>query len=266
MGSIDQFLDWAHQGLLQSEEGQDYLQGRGVSPKQWARHRIGYVLGEYAMDLSMDPGHSDACFDREKKSLRCDSCRFNRWSSEWEELEDGKVKGHVGRRIVGSVVLPLTSYSGHPIGFQVRSTVKKSYDTFILKRHPEGFFFGVGPNMESIWRTSEIWLVEGPIDALILERLVAPNVAALATSSVSPLQARFLRRFVTRVNLLLDVDKAGRDGVKSFIQQHGAHFDVRDIRCPVIRPKDKDLGDLWKAVGDDGVRRHMSKLIGELRA
>ncbi len=264
MSFIDQFLAWAVEGLLQSEEAQAYVQGRGVSRGQWERHRIGYVAGDYVADSSLDPGHSDVCSNWEKRSLHCDSCHFNRWATLWEEPNDDSPRiKHPGRRIAGGIVLPLTSYAGQAVGFQIRSMSGKSYDTFILNRHPEGFFFGIGPNLEVIWSSSEIWLVEGPFDALILERLLVPNVVALATGAVSPIQARFLRRFVRRVHLCLDLDPTGRKGVHSFFSQYGNHFDVRDHRYPKVKDKDKDLGDLWKTVGDERFIKLMEQTVRE---
>lgn len=268
MSFVDHFLDWAHRGLLESDEGQAYLHSRGASRGQWERHRLGFTVGDFFADPSRDDGHSDACADREQRSLRCDSCKYNRWSTLWDERKDDSPRVvHVGRRILGSVVLPLTNYAGMAVGFQVRSIKEKSYDTFVVKRHPEGYFFGVGPNMEAIWRSSEIWLVEGPLDALVFERLTASNVVALATNAVGPAQARFLRRFVRRVNLLLDLDDAGRKGVRSFLHNLGQHFDVRDVRCPVpygMTVKEvKDPGDLWRVSGDDGFRKRMANAILE---
>lgn len=265
MSLVDRFIDWAYQGLLQSDDAQAYLHSRGVSSYQWERHRLGYVIGDYFADASKDLDHNEDCSDWEKKSARCDTCRLNRWSSSWDETdEDGRRIQLIGRKIVGSIVLPLTNYAGQAVGFQVRSLTEKSYDTFVMKKHPEGYFFGIGPNMETIWRTSEVWLVEGPLDALVFERLAFPNVVALATNAVSPLQATFLRRFVRRVNLLLDGDAAGRKGVASFMKQHGTFFDVRDIRCPAVGPKDKDPGDLWKSVGDAGFKKRLANVIPEM--
>ena len=90
------------------------------------------------------------------------------------------------------------------------------------------------------------------MDQLVFERLAYSNVIALTTSAVGKDQARFLRRFVDRVNLCLDDDQGGRKGIRSFFKWQLKDFkDVRDVRYPLVRPGDKDLGDFWKRVGDD---------------
>jgi len=257
MSVTDEFIDWAHEGLFQSEEAQSYLTGRGVSEDQWRRHRIGYVIGDFHPDSSKDPDHDPSgCL---KQGGACDSCRLVKWSSSYEERQQ-----IIGARIVGFIVLPLTSYSGASVGFQVRSIREKVFDSFTIKRRPEGYFFGIAPNMEHIWSTREVSLVEGPFDQLIFERLVARNVLALTTSVIGRLQSRFLQRFTSNVNMCLDADAPGRDGTRKAAQRLEG-VNVRDIRCPVVRDGDKDPSDFWKAVGDkkfsEVFKRKMRELI-----
>ena len=260
---VDQFVDWAHQGLLESEEAQSYLTGRGVSRDQWSRHRLGFISGDFDVDPGACPGHSDVCSDWEKKHLWCDACRYRRWSSTWEQPEGGDRKVQiVGRRLHGCVVFPLTSYSNTSIGFQIRSITKKEYDTFALQRRPEGYFFGCQMNFQEVWATKEVVLVEGPGDHLIVERLAAPNVLGLTTSGLSKSQLRYLRRFVKRVYMCLDLDVAGRNGVKTFIERNGSDFDIVDVKYPRVGPNDKDPGDLWRRVGDDRFRSVFHKALG----
>lgn len=259
---VDRFLDWANSGLLEDDDAQAYLRGRGISSEQWSKHRLGFVHGDFEVDPGEDPAHCSDCGDRDKKHLWCDVCRFRSWSSVWEAQEDGPKVQRVGRRIRGCVVFPLTSYSGATVGFQVRSIREKSYDTFAVRRRPEGYFFGTASAMESIWATKEVFIVEGPGDSLILDRLVAPNVLALTTSAVNKQQVQFLRRFVHTVNLCLDLDRAGRDGVASFIKYNGEGFRVRDVKYPRIVPdKDKDPGDYWKKVGDQRFSEYFRKNV-----
>jgi len=260
---VDRFLDWAHNGLLENEDAQAYLRGRGISSEQWDRHRLGFVSGGFDVDPREDPAHGDACFDREKKHLRCDICHYRSWSAVWEEQEGEERRiMRVGHRILNSVVFPLTTYTGATIGFQIRSIVEKSYDTFALRRRPEGYFFGASAAMESIWATKEVWLVESPGDQLLIERLVAPNVLALTTSAVNKIQTRFLGRYVDTVNLCLDLDKAGRDGVESFMKYSGTRFRVRNVKYPRLDPvKDKDPGDYWKKVGDQRFTEYFRKSV-----
>jgi DNA primase len=115
--------------------------------------------------------------------------------------------------------------------------------------------------MESIWATREVTLVEGPPDHLIFERLVAPNVLALTTNAVSSMHFGFLHRFVNKVNLCMDLDSAGRDGVKRFVDQYGSEFDTRIIKYPKLTDKMKDIGDLWKQVGDVTFSRHFKNIL-----
>lgn len=255
MGFVDEFVDWAHQGLLQSDEAQSYLTGRGASSDQWARHRLGFTIGDFEPEVGKDPFHRrDVCSDKELRHSWCDSCRFVRWSSSWESDEEGTPRGSrlVGRRIAGCIVFPLTSYSGSTVGFQVRSIAEKSYDSFLVSRRPEGYFFGASSSISSIWSSREVWLVEGPGDHLILERLVVPNVLAITTSSPSTAQVRFLKRFVRKVVLCLDMDSAGRSGVRDFHNRYADLFDsILDVRYPCLSSKDKDPGDYWRRVGDE---------------
>lgn len=264
MRLLEDFLSWASACLADSDEARSYLLGRGVSEEQRARHRVGYVGGVFVPDVASDPEHGDACGDLDRKPLWCDSCRFLRWTTTWErEEEDAPKIAHPGRRIQNSVVFPLTSYSGALVGVQVRSLVEKDYDTFMLKRRPEGYFFGAASSVPHIWSSREAWIVEGPHDFFILERLVAPNALALTTSSPSKDQGRFLRRFTDRVNLCLDMDAAGRDGVVSFFKYNSSRLTLRDVRYPCRKPKEKDLGDFWRRVGDDAFRRYFDKVRSE---
>jgi DNA primase len=262
MSFVDEFLDWSYQGLLQSEEAQAYLRGRGIGEDQWLRHRLGFTLGEFDIDPARDPGHKpDICHDKEKSFFWCDSCRYRRWASKWEAPEDGAPKQqYVGRRIANCVVFPLTNYTGSVVGFQVRSISEKSYDSFSIRRMPEGYFFGIAAGLHSIWSSQEVWLTEGPGDHLVIERLVAPNVLGITTSSPSILQVRFLRRFVRRINLCLDMDTAGRKSAREFCARYGTEFEIRDVKYPCPGPKDKDPGDYWKRVGDSAFSRYFRNL------
>ena len=262
--NVEAFLEWAYHGLTESDRARDYFQGRGVSDSQMASHRLGYISGDYDVVSSQDPHHGDVCGDKLKKHLWCDSCHFRSWSSAWEaEVEDGPKKQFSGRRIAGSVVFPLTSYSGAHVGFQIRHLDRKEYDTFALHRRPEGFFFCNPTNVSSVWSTQTAVIVEGPGDHLIYERLVGTNVLGLTTSGVSKSQIRFLRRFARRVVLLLDMDTAGRHGVQSFISQFSDEFEIITIKYPCLQPKDKDPGDYWKRVGDDKFRAFFKRALAE---
>lgn len=260
---LDELLEWGGSCLKDSDEGRGYLLGRGVSDDQVSRHRIGFASGDYVPEIGRDPFHNSDCGDLDKRASWCDSCRFLRWSTKWvQESEDEREKTPLpGRKLLDCVIFPLTSYSGALAGIQIRSITEKDYDTFLLKRIPEGYFFGVSTAVSSVWARKEVFVVEGPHDQLILERLVSPNVVALTTSLPSRDQVRFLRRFASSVNMCLDADKAGRDGFKAFFERNSSRMLVRDVRYPCQRPKEKDLGDYWKRVGDDAFRAYFNEKI-----
>lgn len=253
MFRINEFVDWAHHCLKDNDEAQQYLLGRGISESQWSCHRIGYVGGMFDADPIDDSKHGSICKEQAHRYAWCDTCRYRFWSSVWEDSNQ-----LIGKRIEGSVVFPLTTYSKQVVGIQTRSIKEKSYDTFAVSYRPEGYFFGTSMSVDSIWTRKEVYLVEGAPDHLILERLVSPNILALTTSSVNKLQLRFLKRFVNKVNLCLDLDSAGRHGVKTFFEYNADDFEIRNIKYPALSDASKDLSDFWRIAGDDKFRRYFN--------
>jgi DNA primase len=255
------FLEWANYGLSENQVAREYLLSRGVSEEQWARHKLGYIPGPFEVNVNQDPGHDpNVCGDKSKDYLWCDSCRFVRWSSTWEEEDDGFKVRVVGGRIKDCIVLPLSDYTGIYIGFQVRSIVDKVYDTFVSRHRPFGYFFGLAPNIHKIWSTRTVWLTEGAFDQLVIERLVTSNVLAITTSSIGKAQGRFLTRFTETVNWCADRDKAGRDGFKRFYKYYHDKIQINDISFPCIQKGDKDPGKFWERVGDEKFTRHFRSL------
>jgi len=261
---VDKFIDWAHSQLKENDDAQAYLWGRGISEFQWDRHRLGYVDGQFDCDPSTDFRHNESCENRDLKAQWCDTCRYRSWSSLWEDNGSGWKDRKIGARISGGVVFPLTSYSGANVGFQVRSISQKVFDTFTLKERPEGYFFGINKAISKIWETKEIWLTEGPGDALLVERFAVENVVALTTSSLSKHQMRFLDRFVSTVYLCLDMDKAGREGAAYFKRHNAEKFEIHDVKYayPGLTLDDnKDVGNIWKKIGDEKFGLHMKRIL-----
>jgi len=262
---LDSFIQWSHSCLMENDDAKSYLRGRGVSEEQWVRHRLGFTYGDFSVNQYLDPGHNKECGNKYNKRLWCDSCRYINWSTSWikdEDCTDYEPKHPIiGRRIANSIIFPLTNYSGGTVGFVVRSIYEKSYDTFVLRHRPEGYFFGISKSVQSIWTSKEAWIVEGPFDFLVLERLVTENILGLVTSSTSKEQAKFLRRFTVTVNSCLDLDAAGRKGFRSLIKWNSSYFKIRDIKYPSIKPNDKDLGDFWQSVGDDCFKHYFKDRV-----
>lgn len=253
---LDRLVEWAHVNLLASDEARFYFQRRGCSIEQCRRHKLGFVTDDYDPDPDADPGHNDSCTNRDKRFDWCDTCLFRSWSSIWEEVEGRRVQA-VGRKLVGSIILPLTNYGSAIVGLQRRSLIAKDYESFILKRQAEAYFFGTSASIEEIWRTKTATLVEGPFDFLVWERLVSRNCLALLTNNLNRAQTKFLSRFADRVNLCLDLDSAGSQGVRSIIE-HNPKLEIHKLIFPKAREKDKDIGDFWVSVGDEAFRKHFA--------
>ena len=218
---LSQFIDWAHRNINQFDEPIEYLHGRGVVDWQIDLHKIGYVSESYSCDESID------------KSQDCQ--RFN------YKMKSGSK--------IGSIILPITSYSGKYYGFQSKSIDKKDYDIFIVDKRPEAFLFGVGENIDHIWSKKEVIITEGPFDALTVERFIGRNVVSIMTNAVSGNNARFFTRFADDVVFCLDNDTAGRDG---FDRSSSNIKRIRDdIRIRRIKYSGaKDMNDLWLKHGN----------------
>lgn len=257
MMDVNRFIEWAHACLLDSEEAQEYLLSRGVSPDQWERHNIGFTNGVFHPDPKDDIKHNSNCGDKDYKGEWCDTCRYIRWSTKWkkENEDDSKKVPVIGGNIINSIVLPLTTYSGLNIGFQVRSIHEKSYATYCLSRRPEGYFFGVSSSIHSIWSKKSVILTEGPFDHLLIDRLVSNNVLAITTSSPGKTQVNFIRRFADVIYCCLDNDKAGREGFEA-ISEYLKEKHIIKLNFPKLKDNDKDVGDFWKRVGDNKFREH----------
>jgi len=216
MNFVDRFVEWCSSQVFENDKALEYLRGRGVTDDQIKLHRIGYCPGLYVCDEDLD---GEDCKE------------MNRWSKGGELLNK-------------SIILPITSYTGKTYGFQSRSLDKKNYETYIIKRRPEAFFFGIGENMDSIWSKKSIIITEGAFDQLIAERYIGRNSVAILTNTLSNNHAKFITRFTDNVVFCLDNDRAGLDGLDR--SSYKIKSIRKDIEINVVKIKGaKDLNELW---------------------
>lgn len=256
MSFLNDFVDWAASQLADDPAGSDYVRSRGIPLDLAERVRVGFSNAEFEVSPSDDPNHSDEC--RKDRQKRCDACRFDSWSHVWEPGEPAKYN------LFNSVVFPLTTYSNQIVGIQVRNILEKSFDTFTIRRRPEPFLFGIGPNMDRIFSDKAVFVTEAPFDSLSLAACGFPNAIAVCTSGISGEQARTIRRFVRRVYTCFDNDAAGRKGAREYQERFGEELDIVNVIVPerYKRPDGngksipiKDFNELQKHFGNDVVRR-----------
>ena len=197
---LDGYVTEAHACLLSHPDAatcRAYLKARRVPEALWAEYRLGYA-------------HPDL-----------DAAGTGSWAL-WRRIY-----------LTERLVLPLTAYEGSVIGLQSRSLETKDYRQFYaLDSKVWPMFFGLGPAVDEIWRTGQAVIVEGAFDCLAT-RLVCRNVVATLTANTPGTCRTWLRRFVTRLTALLDMDEPGRKAAFRLVQdgapyqmvvpQYGAH-------------------------------------------
>jgi len=107
-------------------------------------------------------------------------------------------------------------------------------------------------------------LVEGPMDALLLQARVFGNVAALGGTATSPGTFEALARLGVRsVTLALDNDEAGRTGTRQAVENvhKGSNVPVVYVVDPVELGDAKDPDELVRKLGVDAFREVVTKAV-----
>src|SRR5262249_36551887 len=111
------------------------------------------------------------------------------------------------------LMVPLRLPSARVVGFGGRSLgadepkYLNSPETAVYRKG--SFLLGLGEAREALKTTGEAVLVEGYFDPLPLYQAGAADTVAAAGTAVTPEQASLLARYVSRVCLALDGDRAG---------------------------------------------------------
>lgn len=232
---LDSVFNQAQSYLKESPDALMYLKERGVSFEQANAFGIGYI-----------PSDKWPPYINEKSA------------TENEKFYLTKTKK--GFKLRGKLLFPLTNALGMVKGFQTRSpsTTEKDYWKYHDPSADEdAIFFGTKSAMTKIWETETVVLVEGIFDLFPVAN-VFQNSLCLVTSSLTPNQEVFLKRYVKNILVMTDNDSQGDSFYKNLISSHAKDFDIRRIEY-----SGKDPSDAFLRLGKErfgGMLKHYSIL------
>lgn len=230
---------------LRSSEGiraQQYLFERGLDEETIHRFGLGYAGkgGVTLFDHLKKLGHSDEALEG--------TGLFN------------SEKGGMSDRFFNRVIFPIMDRSGKVIAFGGRLMGTASKAPKYLNS-PETPVFNKGSNIYGLniaKRTSSdtYLLCEGYMDVIALHKAGFDSAVASLGTALTPVQAKILRRFTSRVALTYDSDGAGRAATLRAIPiLRGEGLDVRVVD---LSPK-KDPDEFIKEYGADAYRERLDK-------
>jgi DNA primase len=217
---------WHHPMVL------SYLSARGVSDDQIKSLRLGFIPDE-KWPAYVPPETTD---EDEKFYLE---------------------RTRKGYRLKGKVVFPLTNALGMVRAFQIRTPradTKDYWKFYSLRSGVDALFFGTDVAMPHIWKSREVYLVEGIFDLFPVQR-VFPNTLCCGTAEVSQDQIEFLKRHVDRVFVMFDHDEQGKRFFDQFYKDHRKTFDLIEK----VDYSGKDPSDSWERLGEARFRDQFSR-------
>lgn len=220
------------------EKARNYLKARAIDEKLMKTFQLGYA-----------PNSWDSLRNFLKKKKFSDS----------EMLEAGLLvrseKGGIYDRFRGRLMFPLFDVRNTLVGFSGRVIEKEDNQEAKYVNTPETSLyhkretlFGIQLAKEEIKKTNNVYIVEGEFDMISPYRVGIGNVVAIKGSALTEEQLMFLKRYTSRITLMLDADIAGEDAAKRGIEE--AEIQEFEIEVVVIDfAKDPD-----EAVQADEVR------------
>ncbi len=223
--------------LKKNKRAQAYLKGRGFDEETVATFKIGFAPSSKEFlqacqkrDLSREKLQELGLFFASNKESRA----YFRYR----------------------IILPIFTSRGRICGFGGR-VIDNSMPKYLNSSESPIFdkgrtLYGLNFSKEVIRRGNEAILVEGYTDLIYLHQVGVRNVIASLGTSLTPWQARTIKRYTNQIFIAYDQDKAGvaatLRGIDLLLEQ--------DLRIKVIPlPRGKDPADLVKEGGDLFLRK-----------
>jgi DNA primase len=193
--------EFYHRILMEEAEGipgRRYLKERGFNAEISGKFRLGYApkrweaLAEHLADKGFDP----------------------KWVQQLGLVRPGKEGRGDYDLFRTRLLFPILDLSGQVAAFGGR-VLDDSLPKYINSPespiyHKGRILYGLYQGKEEMRRTGEVIVVEGYFDQLALYRAGFGNVVATCGTALTEDHARLLRRYIKRVILLFDQDRAGQ--------------------------------------------------------
>jgi DNA primase len=130
---------------------------------------------------------------------------------------------------------------------QKERKIDKYKNSFYKKSH---ILFGLDQAKEAIQASKSVFLVEGQVDCIACHAAGFYNVVALGGPSLSLYQLYLLKKYGgtnIKILLLLDNDKAGKEGSAKIIQKYNSLAKIKTIELP---SQFKDIDQYLKETGN----------------
>ncbi|MCK9548766.1 MAG: DNA primase [Sphaerochaeta sp.] len=233
-----------HYLLVSSPQGagaRDYLQRRGVAKEMWQVFNLGYAPADSSWLYQFLHKHhySDA--------LLGDSGLFSRKNPRYPLFVD-------------RLMFPIRNWQGQCLAFGGRdlsNTSKAKYintpETVIYsKKHN---LFAMHEALATLKGGGDVILCEGNFDVVALHQAGFSGAVAPLGTSFTIEQAKLLRRYTDRIQILFDSDSAGQSAVKKTVviaQGEGIATTVLSLSSS------KDPADLLQSEGEQALARALS--------
>lgn len=242
-------LQSLYQYCLNTSDGknaQEYLQKRNIDKNQIKKYGIGYAFddGTKTIEYLQKKGHT---LDK-IKDIGIVSASSNSDAN------------------AGRLIFPLKDKNGQVVGFSARKMDSKdtespkyvnSPDTKIFKKSLILYNYDNAKNTAR--RDGYIYVLEGFMDVLALDKAGIQSAVALMGTSLSMEQIELLRRLNCEIRLCLDGDNPGQKGMmKIILQLNKANIPFR----LVCNPKDlRDPDEILQESGEEALKESMNNLV-----
>ncbi len=196
------FEDWARQQLLKAAHAIKYLETRGVDRALSDSFALGYMpSGHEAVNGLLRAAHAKGILA--KHLIEIGVLLQSATSSYHSPYEE-------------RIIFPIHDTVGRCVGFGGRifreGDVRPKYynsreSDYFLKRH---LLFGYHKAKHFFQKTERAFLVEGYLDCILVAGSGVGEVVATLGTACTPDQLKLLSRFVRKVFVIYDADKAGQ--------------------------------------------------------
>lgn len=231
--------------IPEGKEASDYLEKRHLDKDEIEKYGIGYALndGEKTIEYLQKKGHS------------------------LDKIKDIGIVSSISNADAnaGRLIFPLCDQNGQVVGFSARKIDNSNKETPKYVNSPDTKIFKKSHILYnyhnakiSARRDGYIYVLEGFMDVMALDKAGMPSAVALMGTSLSNEQIELLRRLNVEVRLCLDGDNPGQRGMMKIILQ----FNKAGIPFRLVcNPNDlRDPDDILQESGPQALKNAMNQL------